>query len=178
MTAGMRIGGYVLALAAASGAMLAAYGAWHSHVLAQGQASGSAEVQARWNAAQITQQKADLQTAEANARETQRRMERQKENQDVQDRELAAMRAAADHNGAAAFSLREQNAAAARLWRDALTDPASGSQCPAAADTIGVLADVLARADRRAGELASYADAARAAGLKCERDYDALTSRP
>jgi hypothetical protein len=37
-----------------------------------------------------------------------------------------------------------------------------------------VLADVLGRADDRAGELAAALDASRAAGLACERAYDAL----
>lgn len=44
-------------------------------------------------------------------------------------------------------------------------------------DPFGVLADVLERADRRAGILAEYADAARIAGLACERSYEALTSK-
>lgn len=43
-----------------------------------------------------------------------------------------------------------------------------------AGDAIGVLADVLARADARAGELARFADAAHAAGVACERAYDAV----
>lgn len=45
----------------------------------------------------------------------------------------------------------------------------------AAGDAIGVLADVLERADTRARVLAEYADAARTAGQACERAYDALT---
>lgn len=45
-------------------------------------------------------------------------------------------------------------------------------------DPIGVLADVLGRADQRAGILAEYADKARIAGQSCERDYDALTQPP
>lgn len=42
-------------------------------------------------------------------------------------------------------------------------------------DALDLLADVLGRADERAGELAEYADRARIAGEQCERDYDALT---
>ncbi|WP_081636260.1 DUF2514 family protein [Pandoraea sp. SD6-2] len=45
-----------------------------------------------------------------------------------------------------------------------------------AADPIGVLADVLGRADERAGKLAEFADAAHIAGLACERSYDALNA--
>lgn len=40
-------------------------------------------------------------------------------------------------------------------------------------DPIGVLADVLGRADQRAGELAAIADERRIRGLACEREYDA-----
>jgi hypothetical protein len=39
-----------------------------------------------------------------------------------------------------------------------------------------VLADLLSRADERAGELAAAYDRARAAGLACEQAYDALLS--
>lgn len=49
---------------------------------------------------------------------------------------------------------------------------AGGSQ--AAGDSLNLLADVLGRADARAGELAEYADAAWLAGRACERSYDAL----
>ncbi|WP_233095655.1 DUF2514 family protein [Dickeya solani] len=40
-----------------------------------------------------------------------------------------------------------------------------------------LLADVLQRADKRAGELAAYADRARLAGLTCERAYSAITGK-
>ncbi|MBO8132468.1 DUF2514 family protein [Dickeya fangzhongdai] len=46
----------------------------------------------------------------------------------------------------------------------------------ARASTGILLADVLQRADKRAGELAAYADRARVAGLACERTYGAITS--
>lgn len=55
--------------------------------------------------------------------------------------------------------------------------PAAAGAGEAADDPIGVLADVLGRADQRAGELATYADAARIAGSACERAYDALRAR-
>lgn len=55
-------------------------------------------------------------------------------------------------------------------------DPASVAAGASAGDPILLLADVLGRADQRAGDLAQYADAARVAGQKCERDYDALIS--
>lgn len=85
----------------------------------------------------------------------------------------AADRAAAT---AAADRLREQLATIARASsagaRVAAVDAASIARERAAADaTARVLADVLQRADDRAGALAGFADAAHAAGLACERAY-------
>jgi hypothetical protein len=59
---------------------------------------------------------------------------------------------------------------------------AARAQCPVVAapgystpgpDPIGVLADVLGRANARAGELAGVADDSRVRGLACEAAYDA-----
>ena len=137
--------------------------------------AGRAEVRQQWGAERIEQQAAALAESQANARETLRRMERQQENQHAQDRALAAARRDAARNLAAADSLREQNAVAARRWADALRDSPSASVCEAAGAAIAVQADVLGRLDRAATELAAYADAARAAGNLCANNYDALT---
>ncbi|OIN44496.1 DUF2514 family protein [Pseudomonas costantinii] len=56
---------------------------------------------------------------------------------------------------------------------------ASSNSCTAASRAAAtrdaaLLADVLKRADQRAGDLATTADQARARGLTCERAYDAL----
>lgn len=171
----MRAWHKILLLAALCAGAVLAYNWWRAEVLAEGHASGRAEVQAAWDGERLEQQRATIDEARANAQETQRRLDRQKANQDAQDLELAAARRDVVIADAAAGRLRDQNAAAARAWRDVLGHPAAGGQCPAAVDAIGVLADVLGRADRRAGILAGYADAARIAGLKCERDYDSLT---
>lgn len=58
-----------------------------------------------------------------------------------------------------------------RHWRFGLRDRAKPREGRAL-----LIADVLGRADQRAGELAEYADRARIAGQQCERDYDALTT--
>lgn len=55
------------------------------------------------------------------------------------------------------------------------TDTAAISRGQAATRAAMVLSDLLARADKRAGELAKAYDAARSAGRQCEREYDALT---
>lgn len=101
-------------------------------------------------------------TLETNAKETRR----------VQ----ATLTADRDRARAAERRLREQLATITSRYRTldatgADSTPA-GKQSPAG-DAIGVLADVLGRADRRAGVLAAFADAAHAAGAACERDYDA-----
>lgn len=53
---------------------------------------------------------------------------------------------------------------------------AASARGPATGNALDLLADVLGRADERAGQLAEYADRARIAGQQCERDYDALTA--
>lgn len=163
-----------LMLLAACLALAAGYAAWTHHQ----REIGRAEVQLKWDAAVSQQRAAALAEATANAQESLRRIERQQENQRVQDAQLAQARADAGRNDAAAGQLRDQLAATARRWRAALDHPATVGDRAAAGDAIGVLADVLRRADRRAGILAAYADASRAAGLQCERDYQALTPPP
>ncbi|MFG0659304.1 DUF2514 family protein [Delftia sp. WSY_13] len=54
---------------------------------------------------------------------------------------------------------------------------ATAAEREATADAIGVLADVLGRADERAGILAAAADQARARGAACERAYDTVADR-
>lgn len=74
----------------------------------------------------------------------------------------------------AAGGLRDRVAALLASARRAA--PAT-SDSAAAGDPLGVLADVLDRADKRAGVLADYADRARIAGLACEASYQALTDQ-
>ncbi|WP_321940071.1 DUF2514 family protein [Paraburkholderia sp. J8-2] len=83
--------------------------------------------------------------------------------------------ARADAAGAAsaAVGLRKQLATYEQQARLAQHSGATGDSA-ATGDPIGVLADLLRRADDRAGVLAEYADRARIAGSECERDYDAL----
>ena len=90
----------------------------------------------------------------------------------------AQTRIAADRDRARAAEhrLRDQLATLVQRYRADGTpgaNPAAAGHQPPAGDAIGVLADVLGRADQRAGILADAADRAHAAGLACERDYDA-----
>jgi len=83
--------------------------------------------------------------------------------------DAAAARTSADSLRGAAYAI------AARL----AASEASGNSCTAAASKAAaraamVLADVLKRADQRAGDLATVADQARARGMTCEQAYDGL----
>lgn len=145
--------------------------AWRVHVERD---VGRAEVQLKWDAQVSQQRAAALAEAEANAKETLRRLTRQKENQDALDKltaQNAADRARAD---AAGLQLRDAAARYAAAARCPAGDPAPvGILAPAEAPAL-VLANVLGLIDSRSGELAAHADASRAAGLKCQADYDAL----
>ena len=84
--------------------------------------------------------------------------------------------ASADAGRARAESgrLRERVAKLVAAGRAAgYSSAASGGE--AAGDPLDVLADVLLRADQRAGDLAEFADNAHIAGAACERAYSTLT---
>ena len=81
----------------------------------------------------------------------------------------AAATAAADRLRERLATITRSASAGARVQADSNS---SAARERAAADaTARVLADVLQRADDRAGALAGFADAAHAAGLACERAY-------
>lgn len=84
-------------------------------------------------------------------------------------------RAAAGRADTAAERLSRQ-LAALRAADRARQDPAVAGRGPGepGPDAIGVLADVLGRADTRAGIVERYADAVRIAGATCERYADGL----
>lgn len=109
-----------------------------------------------------------------NAKETQRRLDKQQEAQRAHDEELA--RAAADAGRArdAAGRLRQRVDELVAATCGAAGDPATARNGQAACNPARVLADLQRRADERAGILAEYADRARIAGQQCERSYDAL----
>jgi hypothetical protein len=119
-----------------------------------------------------------LQDAESKAREGLRRTERQEENQRAQDALVARLRDAAARNAAHADRVQRDYAAAAHQWNERLAHSPTAEDIQAAGAAITVCADVRRRLDQAAGELAAFAGASRAAGLKCEADYDALTLRP
>lgn len=155
--------GAALALAAA---VVAVYVGWAGHQ----REIGRAEIRAEWNADKLA-------AANAATRETFRRLEAHDAIQRRHADEMAAARDAAARNAADADRVRTQSAESARQWANRLADSPTAADLASAASAIAVCADMLGRADRAAGILAEYADAARAAGNACERNYDALTAR-
>lgn len=146
---------------------LLAWGGWQRH-----QAHAVAAELAGQQAQAAQAREAGLQASIA---ETERRLQAQhgvaKDAQDQLDR-VRADRATADR---VAARLRAKLATAGQAGGGAADPPAAGD-CSAAEARARVLAELLSRADDRAGGLAAAADAARIAGEACERNYDALTA--
>lgn len=82
-----------------------------------------------------------------------------------------------DSARADADRMRQQYREAAERGRQAAACAAGAGEGEQSTDPIGVFAELLVRADRRAEEVAGYADRLRIAGLACERRYDAVTVR-
>jgi len=155
-----------IALAVALGAL--ALAAWDAARLKRAEKRGADLVRAEYTAAALRE-------AQANAAETARRLKAQQENQRAQDAALARARADAARAAADADRVRAQAADAAREWSARLGDSPTAEDLAAAGAAIRVCTELRSRAVARAELLARTADAARAAGLKCEADYDALS---
>ncbi|UVM41329.1 DUF2514 domain-containing protein [Pseudomonas sp. B21-017] len=164
----LRLLPYIAAVLLVAGAL---FGAYHHGLTVK-----DAEWQSAWNErnTQDAQAKASNEAAER-AKEQARQLSINKAIQDGQQiidqatADAAAARASADSLRGAADAL------AARLT----ASQDRGNSCTAAASQAAaraamVLADVLKRADQRAGELAEVADQARARGVTCEQAYDGL----
>jgi hypothetical protein len=97
--------------------------------------------------------------------------------QEAHAKEVSALRVDLDgaRSRAAVESgrVRDAAASAAARARAQCADPSAPNLGTPAGDPIGVLADVLGRADERAGILADLADSRYLAGRACEREYDA-----
>lgn len=88
--------------------------------------------------------------------------------------DLAADLVRADRTAA---GLRDAARAAAKRASEARGSATTGTGGTPAQDPAGVLADVLASIDERAGILAKIAGERGIAGATCERSYDSLTPR-
>ena len=169
MSIWLRILPYIAALLLVAGAL---FGAYH-----HGVAVTDAKWKAEWNARDTRD--AEAKAINEAARRTREQAYQQSINKAIQDGQRTIDQATADAAAArnSADSLRgAADSLAARL----AASEASGHSCTAAASKAAaraamVLADVLKRADQRAGDLAEAADQARARGVTCEQAYDGLS---
>ena len=151
-------------------------GAWWLHHSGYQSGSDAKELQwtAKWN-----KQAEQLATAKANA-ELKAREEEQRRQASIDkvrdDAEKQIARAESDALAArdAADGVLEQAKRLAARAGKCPSNPTATQSGATAAEPSVVLADVLGRADARAGELAAAYDRSRSAGLACERAYDAL----
>jgi len=146
----------------------------------QGHSSGAhdkdLEWSAKWNkqAAELATVRADAELAARKA-EARRRADIDRVRQDAEKQISSAERDAIAAD-AVAVGLREQAERLAKRASQCASHSGSAQSGDAAGQSAVVLADLLGRADARAGELARAYDRARASGLACQRAYFSLTN--
>lgn len=157
-------------LAAMFGGAVLAFGSHERDV-------GRAEVRAAWAADTEARQRAVIADQAAAAAETKRRIDAMQEI--VRDATTQKDAAMADAGSARSERdrLRQQQARYLASVRASLSAggaaSAPGSQATGVA--LDLFSDLFSESDEGAGILAAALDSARAAGLACERAYDALT---
>lgn len=135
------------------------------------------EWSAKWNeqAAELATARADAVTAAREA-EQRRQADIEKVRQDA-EQEIAQAESDAAAASAVAVGLHEQARRLAARANQCASHTGAAQSGETARQPAVVLADLLSRADARAGELARAYDRARASGLACERAYHALISQ-
>lgn len=162
----LRIGGAVAVLIAIAAVLYGAY----SH--------GESVADTRWEAKAADQQtlqaKGLAAATTANRNEEQRRQAAVNQvGKDAREQTNSAVADGADAD-TAGNRVRQQAGTFAAGARCAPVDPGVARRGASATQAAMVLSDLFQRADKRAGELAKAYDAARIAGLACERSYSAL----
>ena len=134
------------------------------------------EWSAKWNkqATELAMARADAELA-ARAAEQRRQADIERVRQDA-EKQIASAERDAVAADAVAVGLREQAGRLAKRASQCASDSGSAQSGDAAGQSAVVLADLLGRADARAGELAKAYDRSRAAGLACQRAYLTLTN--
>jgi hypothetical protein len=156
-----------LVVAALAAAVIAGI-TWALHTYNEGlREQGRAEVRAEWNAEKLAQREVD-------AKETQRRLDRQGDAQRDHAAELARYQRAAADAVAARDGYHGLLDNAERLAQLASRDSATVDERQAGAAAAGMLANVSRGSDALAEVYAREADASRRAGLLCEKSYDSL----
>lgn len=161
-------------LLVAAGVMFLAHNRYHA-----GFDTADRQWKTRW-AERDTRDAQALEKAQREARtEERRRQETIDALTEKTQRQLAVVAADADTARAAADRLhREARRYADRLAVCETRDTGAPVERQTATANAGVLAELLRRADDRAGKLAEIADAARERGRACESAFDALSAKP
>lgn len=132
------------------------------------------EWQGKWDKQALELTEAKTKALELVREEDQRRQSSiNKVREDAEKQIALAERDALAASDAAAGVLEQAKRLAARAGKCPGNPSTTKPGAPATEPGV-VLADVLGRADARAGELAAAYDRSRAAGLACERAYDSL----
>jgi uncharacterized phage infection (PIP) family protein YhgE len=150
------------------GIFLLACSAWAGHEWSDN------KWQTKWSNAEAEASKAQSELiAEAVKKHNDRAIELEKVNNDLKKQfaELEVSRRTAE---LASSGLSESISNSVRRSSACNNPAATTAERAAAATNITVLADVLRRADRRAGDLAQIADRSRIAGLGCQVAYEKL----
>lgn len=163
----LRILPYIAAVAVVLAGLFLAY----SH----GQSVTNEEWQAKWNARDALD--ADAKALNESTERAREQARQQTINKVIQDGQKVIDQAYAD--AAASRDYRSLRDAADATAGRVAASQAGGHSCTAAASAaasraVMVFADVLKRADQRAGDLAADADQSRGRGVTCERAYDGL----
>lgn len=169
-----------LLAAAVIGGIVWAYDTWHDSIestaYTAGDRTGAARVKAQWDEDRAQAQAAAIEDARQKAAETKRRLERQKENDDAQQAQVALARADASRARAAADGL--QLTASAYLDAAGCGGRVGDSAAECIRTAVARVLDVFGSCGNRVAELAATVDDARSRGQRCEADYDALVLKP
>ncbi|MFJ2379932.1 DUF2514 family protein [Pseudomonas protegens] len=145
----------------------------------RGRSIESAEWQARWNARDAGDKQAwAIDERAERDKEQDRQNSINKAVQDGQRKIDSAIADAVTARAAAGSLQRTVDDLTERLKRTASSNSCTAAASAAATRTGLVLADLLKRADQRAGDLAATADQSRSRGVTCEQAYDALVKPP
>lgn len=149
----------------------------HHNSYEAGKSDKNQEWQTKWTnrdladkAAQLAQEKAQRDEERRRQLETEEIVRNAEKEKQKAQADVVAANVAYDQLRGALADIRLKYAASetSRLSADVASRQT-------AAETVNLLADLYEESDRRAGEIASYADAAASAGTVCELTYEAVT---